>query len=59
MNIALRGATVAVDREQRVNVDRLRTHRLARAKAALAAPVKVLFERGADLVDYAPAGAVD
>jgi Xaa-Pro aminopeptidase len=37
MNIASRGATMAVDWEQRVDFDRLRTHRLARAKAALAA----------------------
>ena len=37
MNIASRGATMAVDWEQRVNFDRLRTHRLARAKAALEA----------------------
>jgi Xaa-Pro aminopeptidase len=35
MNIASRGATMAVDWEQRVDFDRLRTHRLARAKAAL------------------------
>ena len=35
MNIASRGATRAVDWEQRVDFDRLRTHRLARAKAAL------------------------
>jgi len=37
VNIASRGATMAVDWEQRVNFDRLRTHRLARAKAALEA----------------------
>jgi len=37
MNIASRGATMAVDWEQRVNFDRLRTDRLHRAKAALAA----------------------
>ncbi len=37
MNIASRGATRAVDWEQRVDYDRLRTHRLARAKAALEA----------------------
>jgi Xaa-Pro aminopeptidase len=36
-NIASRGATMAVDWEQRVNFDRLRAHRLARAKATLAA----------------------
>jgi Xaa-Pro aminopeptidase len=35
-NIASRGATMAVDWEQRVNFDRLRAHRLGRAKAALA-----------------------
>ena len=35
MNIASRGATMAVDWEQRVDFDRLRTYRLARAKAAL------------------------
>src|SRR5664279_3552926 len=35
MNIASRGATMAVDWEQRVNFDRLRTHRLDRTKAAL------------------------
>jgi Xaa-Pro aminopeptidase len=35
MNIASRGATMAVDWEQRVNFDRLRSHRLAKAKAAL------------------------
>jgi len=35
VNIASRGATRAVDWEQRVDYDRLRTHRLARAKAAL------------------------
>lgn len=37
MNIASRGATMAVDWEQRVDFGRLRAHRLARAKAALAA----------------------
>ena len=37
MNIASRGASMAVDWEQRVDFDRLRTHRLAKAKAALAA----------------------
>ena len=37
MNIASRGATMAVDWEQRVNFDRLRGDRLARTKAALAA----------------------
>ncbi|HWB22640.1 MAG TPA: Xaa-Pro peptidase family protein [Gaiellaceae bacterium] len=37
MNIASRGATRAVDWEQRVDYDRLRAHRLARAKAALEA----------------------
>jgi Xaa-Pro aminopeptidase len=37
VNIASRGATMAVDWEQRVDFDRLRTHRLARAKAALEA----------------------
>ena len=37
MNIASRGATMAVDWEQRVNFDRLRTDRLQRTKAALAA----------------------
>jgi Xaa-Pro aminopeptidase len=37
MNIASRGATMAVDWEQRVDFDRLRTARLGRAKAALAA----------------------
>jgi Xaa-Pro aminopeptidase len=37
MNIASRGATMAVDWEQRVNFDRLRTHRLARTRAALEA----------------------
>src|SRR5205823_4427277 len=36
MTIASRGATMAVDWEQRVDFDRLRTYRLARAKAALA-----------------------
>jgi Xaa-Pro aminopeptidase len=35
VNIASRGATRAVDWEQRVDYDRLRAHRLARAKAAL------------------------
>src|SRR3954451_3936745 len=35
-NIASRGATMAVDWEQRVDFARLRAHRLARAKAALA-----------------------
>ena len=35
MNIASRGATMAVDWEQRVDFDRLRSDRLARAKAAL------------------------
>jgi hypothetical protein len=37
MNIASRGATMAVDWEQRVNFDRLRSDRLQRTKAALAA----------------------
>ena len=37
MNIASRGATMAVDWEQRVDFDRLRTHRLDRTKAALEA----------------------
>ena len=37
MNIASRGATMAVDWEQRIDFDRLRTDRLARTKAALAA----------------------
>ena len=37
MAIASRGARMAVDWEQRVDFDRLRAHRLARAKAALAA----------------------
>jgi Xaa-Pro aminopeptidase len=37
MNIASRGATMSVDWEQRVNFDRLRSARLARTKAALAA----------------------
>ena len=37
MNIASRGATMAVDWEQRVNFDRLRSARLERTKAALAA----------------------
>ncbi len=36
-NIASRGATMAVDWEQRVDFERLRSHRLARAKASLAA----------------------
>jgi Xaa-Pro aminopeptidase len=36
MAIASRGARMAVDWEQRVNFDRLRTHRLARTKGALA-----------------------
>ena len=36
-NIASRGASMAVDWEQRVDFARLRTHRLTRAKAALAA----------------------
>ena len=35
MTIASRGATMSVDWEQRVNFDRLRKHRLDRAKAAL------------------------
>ncbi len=35
MSIASRGATMAVDWEQRVNFDRLRRHRLERAKATL------------------------
>jgi Xaa-Pro aminopeptidase len=35
-NIASRGASMAVDWEQRVDFDRLRTYRLTRAKAALA-----------------------
>ena len=35
-NIASRGATMAVDWEQRVNFDRLRAHRLARTKTTLA-----------------------
>jgi Xaa-Pro aminopeptidase len=35
MSIASRGATMAVDWEQRVNFDRLREHRLERAKATL------------------------
>ncbi len=35
MSIASRGATMAVDWEQRINFDRLRTARLARTKAAL------------------------
>ncbi|MDO8188370.1 Xaa-Pro peptidase family protein [Conexibacter sp. JD483] len=37
MNIASRGATMAVDWEQRVDFSRLRSDRLARAKAALEA----------------------
>jgi Xaa-Pro aminopeptidase len=37
MNIASRGATMAVDWEQRVDFDRLRTARLAKTKATLAA----------------------
>ena len=37
MNIASRGATMAVDWEQRVDFDRLRTARLARTKASLEA----------------------
>src|SRR5438105_3213234 len=37
MTIASRGATMAVDWEQRVDFARLRTYRLGRAKAALAA----------------------
>ncbi|HWE82455.1 MAG TPA: Xaa-Pro peptidase family protein [Gaiellaceae bacterium] len=36
-HIASRGATMAVDWEQRVDFNRLRAHRLARAKASLAA----------------------
>ncbi len=36
MNIASRGATMAVDWEQRVDFDRLRLHRLGRAREALA-----------------------
>ena len=36
-NIASRGATMAVDWEQRVDFPRLRAHRLARAKASLKA----------------------
>src|SRR5438034_9956920 len=35
MNIASRGATMAVDWEQRIDFDRLRRDRLAKAKAAL------------------------
>src|SRR5678815_5171109 len=35
MNIASRGARMAVDWEQRVDFDRLRRRRMARAKAAL------------------------
>src|SRR5947208_10745756 len=35
MSIASRGATMAVDWEQRANFDRLRKYRLGRAKAAL------------------------
>jgi len=37
VNIASRGATMAVDWEQRVNFDRLRRHRLGRAKQMLEA----------------------
>ena len=37
MNIASRGATMAVDWEQRIDFDRLRSYRLGRAKAALEA----------------------
>ena len=37
MNIASRGATMAVDWERRIDFDRLRTDRLARAKASLEA----------------------
>jgi Xaa-Pro aminopeptidase len=37
MSIASRGATMAVDWEQRVNFDRLRSHRLQRTKATLEA----------------------
>ena len=37
MNIASRGATMAVDWEQRIDFDRLRTDRLERAKAVLEA----------------------
>lgn len=37
MSIASRGATMAVDWEQRVDFSRLRTERLAKAKAALEA----------------------
>jgi Xaa-Pro aminopeptidase len=37
MNIASRGATMAVDWEQRIDYDRLRANRLQRAKAALEA----------------------
>ena len=37
MNIASRGATMAVDWEQRIDFDRLRTDRLARTKAVLEA----------------------
>src|SRR2546422_5888228 len=37
MSIASRGATMAVDWEQRVDFDRLRQHRLERAKASLRA----------------------
>jgi Xaa-Pro aminopeptidase len=36
MNIASRGATMAVDWEQRVNFDRLRVHRLEQTRSALA-----------------------
>src|SRR2546427_12914419 len=38
MPIASRGATMAVDWEQRVNFDRLRADRLERTKAALEEP---------------------
>src|SRR4029078_3206052 len=37
MNIASRGARMAVDWEQRVDLDWLRRHRMARAKASLEA----------------------
>ena len=37
MSIASRGATMAVDWEQRINFDRLRTARLAQTKASLEA----------------------
>ncbi len=36
MNIASRGATMAVDWEQRVDFDRLRAHRLEQTRLALA-----------------------